>query len=517
MTQAVSAQQRYLALFLPFLATDRLRLSDRGHGGASADLPLILTEKLRGADRVAACNAPALAVGLVPGMALADARARVPDVRVAPHDPAADLALIERLADDLDRFTPMVALDPPDGLMLDMTGCVHLFGSEAALAAQVEARLTGFGLAVRHAFAATPEGARALARFQSVPAASEAAALRRLPVMALELEDEALHALRRAGLRTIGDLAGRPRAPLAARFGAGVTDRLDRLLGLADSRITPRRPPPALRFERRFAEPLGLAGSLMAVIAELAGEAAAALAERDRGGRCFVLRCYRCDGHVRSLMVDTSLPSRDPALVVRLLHERIDALADPLDPGFGFDMLALDIPRVEPLAPTQLALEGGAVREAELAGLIDRLAARHGRTRLRRLVPGDSHVPEQGVLSLPAADRPAPAPWAAPAPGEPPLRPLHLFDPPQPIEVVAAVPEGPPRRFRWKGNVHDVVRYDGPERIAPEWWRLAAGEGRTRDYFRIEDARGRRYWLFRHGLYGREAAAPRWFLHGLFA
>jgi protein ImuB len=203
-------------------------------------------------------------------------------------------------------------------------------------------------------------------------------------------------------------------------------------------------------------------------------------------------------------------------LVHRLFAERIEALADPIDPGFGFDLVRLAVPVLEPLAPTQLALEGGEVRDGELIALIDRLSTRLGRTRVRRLVPRDTHIPEQAALALPAIEAPAPAPWPAPAPGEPPLRPIHLFDPPQPIEVIAEVPDGPPKHFRWRRTSHSVTRYEGPERIAAEWWTRDDNAGLTRDYYRIEDARGRRFWVFRHGLY-RETERPRWYVHGVFA
>jgi protein ImuB len=184
-------------------------------------------------------------------------------------------------------------------------------------------------------------------------------------------------------------------------------------------------------------------------------------------------------------------------------------------------MIRLMVPRIEPLAAAQLKLEGGALHEAAVTELADRLATRLGRDRVRRFRPVDTHIPEQAQLALPAADRAPPQAWPAPEAGEPPLRPLFLFDPPQPVEVLAEVPDGPPHRFRWRRKLHEVRLSEGPERIAAEWWRRKGGEepgqgGLTRDYYRVEDASGRRYWLFRHGLYD-EKPAPRWYLHGLFA
>ena len=357
---------------------------------------------MRGALRLAAVDPGAHALGLIPSLNLADARARVPALAVFDHDPAADARWLERLADGCERYTPMVAVDGVDGLLLDITGCAHLFGDEAGLAADVERRFAQAGIAVRTAFGPGPEAAHALARFQSVPGRDEAASVRRLPVAALELDGETEIALRRAGLKTIADLADRPVATLAARFGPEMADGLARLLGRADSRITPRRPLPALTVERRFAEPIARAETVLAVLGELAGEAAITMRERAQGGRHFAARLFRSDGQVRDLGVETGTPTRDAALLIRLLRERIDALADPIDPGFGFDLVRLGVGRLEPLGASQLQLEGGTVAEGAIDELVDRLSTRLGRGRVRRFVPRDTHVPEQAALALPA-------------------------------------------------------------------------------------------------------------------
>jgi len=234
--------------------------------------------------------------------------------------------------------------------------------------------------------------------------------------------------------------------------------------------------------------------------------------------------------------VETARPSRDSRALRRLYRERLDTLADPVDPGFGFDLVRLAVLRAEPLTPAQVSLDGRAVEEEEVAALIDRLAVRLGRERVLRFLERDTHDPARASTLVPAADPPA-IPYArrpAPARAEGRPRPLTLFDPPQPIEALAEVPDGPPLRFRWRRVVHEVARAEGPERIAPEWWRdwRPMGEGApTRDYYRVENREGRRFWLFRAGLYergwapGREPApgheerisdAPRWFVHGLF-
>ncbi|MEP9404188.1 DNA polymerase Y family protein [Sphingomonas sp. VNH70] len=515
MTRASSPPRRHLALWWPFLPTDRLRRQSACD--VPADGPLACVEAMRGGMRLSAVDGEALDRGLAPGMTLADARALLPDLAVVDADPFADHAWLERIADACDRYTPLVALDGGDGVTLDITGCAHLWGGEGALAAEVEARLAPFGT-LRHALADTPDAAQALARFQQAPAANEAAAIRRLGVAALRLDDEIALALRRAGLKTIGDLASRPSAPIAARFGEETVAALHRLTGEADQRLRPRRALPALFFERRFAEPIARDADVLAAIGELAREAEAELVARDRGGRRFAVRLYRSDGAIRDLAVDSGLPLRDPPTILRLMRERIESLADPLDPGFGFDLIRMSVPALEPMVPTQLQLEGGTVSAEAMAELVDRLSTRLGRARVCRVCPGDSHIPEQGVLTIVAQDAaPAPVAWDAPEPGEPPLRPIHLFDPPQRIEVMAEVPDGPPHRFRWRRTQHDVIRFEGPERIAAQWWRRGQARTRTRDYYRVEDVRGRRYWIFRHGLYERETNDPTWYVHGVFA
>jgi protein ImuB len=494
--------------------------------GAPPDAPLAFTVKAKGALRLAAVNQAAQRRGITPGLTLADARAREPDLHATELDEAADRHWLARLAQRCLTYSPLVTTDPPDLIILDIAGCEHLFGGEAALLTRIEDDFAGYGMTLRLAAAATAQGAAALARHAPLPIADERAAIRALPVIALGLDPDASLALRRAGLTTIGDVAIRPAASIAARFGMAAVSALSRLTGEEQTPITPLAAPDPLHFERRFAEPVGHQASVAACFADLLTEAAAALERRGLGGRRFALTLHRSDGQRRRLTIETGAPTRDPALVLRLFDERIGTLADPLDPGFGYDCITLVLALAEPLSATQPTLDGTERNEGRLAELIDRLSTRLGAGSLRRLIPQDSHIPEQTQLALPAIHSPAPVRWPPPALGEPPLRPLFLFDPPQPVEVIAEVPDGPPHRFRWKKRLHEVRLYEGPERIAAEWWHLPSkphpnpsprGEGLlTRDYFRIEDARGRRYWLFRHGLY-EEKPAPKWYVHGLFA
>ena len=502
-----------------------------GETSRPPDAPLVLVAKVRGALRLSAVCAEAHALGLVSGMTLADARALQPGIAVAEMDVSADRQFLRCLGEHCIGWSPRVSLAQPHGLTLDIAGVDHLFGGERGLAAEVEEAMARIGLAVRLAIAATPEAAQALTRHGKWPcgkeqAEDERAAVRALPVGALGLDAEATLALTRAGLKTLGDLSSRPASALTARFGMGAVSALHRLLGEEQAPIATLAHPEPLHFERRFAEPVALQSSIAACFADLLREAARQMEERGLGARRFILTLFRSDGARHRLEIATGLITRDPAVALRLFDERIAALADPLDPGFGYDRITLFLPQAEALAPQQPGLDGEERQEAALADLIDRLSTRLGAGSIRRLVPQDSHVPEQAQLALPAIEAPAPVMWPAPPVGEPPMRPLFLFDPPQPVEVIAQVPDGPPHRFRWKRKLHEVRLYEGPERIAAEWWRREGGEngpgegpgkaGLSRDYYRIEDMRGRRYWLFRHGLYD-EKASPRWYVHGLFA
>jgi len=521
-TSVRSGNRRYLALWLPWLSIERV-IHAGGTQSAPPDAPLATVEKVKGALRLASVDRAAAALGLHEGMSLADARATVPELLVLDHNAYADAILLDRLAEGCTRYTPHVAVDGCDALVLDLTGSIHLFGDETTLIADVQARLARRGLQVRAAFAYGPEAALALARYQRTPVTDEYAAVMRLPIAALQLEAEHETALQRAGLLKIGDIARRPLAAIAARFGEDAVQAIRRMTGEAASPLAFRTVKAPLVFDRRFADPIARTDYVLERLADLAAQAMEALGERGHGGRRFEALFFRSDGLTRRLAIETGFPTRDIKVVMRLFRERIDTLDDPLDPGFGYDMVRLTVPRHEPLAAGQLRLEGQeahAIQQVE--ELVDRLSTRLGRERVRRFIPRDSHIPEQAQLTLPAMEASqTQAEWTISPPGNPPLRPLHLFDPPQKIEVIAQVPDGPPHRFHWHKAMHEVSRFEGPERIASEWWKAKDGNpahgAPTRDYYRVEDRRGRRFWIFRHGLYDEESEHPHWYLHGLFA
>lgn len=455
------------------------------------------------------------------GLGLADARARYPSLPVVDADPEADRRVLEAIADWCARYTPLIGLDAPDGLFLDISGCAHLFGGEAALARDLVVRLSHQGFALRVAVADTVGCAWAVARYGAagiVPKGETAAALLPLPIAALRTEADIVAGLATSGLKRIEDLATRPRAPFAARFGEELVLRLDQAFGRLDEPITPRLPVPDAMAEQRFHEPIAREADVLGTIEYLARELARVLERRGEGARLVQLALFRTDGKVQRLEIGTGAPLRDPARIRKLFEERLAVLGDACDPGFGYDMVRLSALVAERTDPVQTGLAQPDYAE-EMAHLIDRLGARFGLSRVTRQVQQDTHIPEFAVMSVPAhAPRQVgAAALAIEQDSLAPVRPIRLLQRPEPIEATAQVPDGPPIGFTWRHVRHQVVRAEGPERIAMEWWRNERGQKLTRDYFRVECGEGARVWVYREGLYGNAVERPRWFVHGLFA
>lgn len=543
---AAATGRRILSLWFPHLSTDRIwrqRLGRAWRTGCSAFPPLLVSHRDGNALAVAALDHRAEALKLKRGMGVADARAMHPSVEVVEADAHADRRLLEGLADWCDRYTPLVALDGADGLFLDITGCSHLFGGEEALVADMLRRFCEQGIDARAAIAATAGTAWAVARFHGnavVPDGAEADRLAPLPLAALRLDAAICTALDSVGLRKVGDLMATPRAPLVRRFGKMSILRLDQAFGLIEEALSPRLAVPELSAERRLAEPIVTIEDIERVILFLLQALREALERRGAGALGLRLFLFRVDGAVSRLSIGLSRPTRASDRMARLFHERLAGLGDDLDTGYGFDLVRLTVPSIAPLVARQVDLgDGDGDDEADLALFVDRIHARLGRNAIRRPVPVASHLPERAVAFAAFAEAPA-----AEADEEIPVvaeRPLRLLLRPEPVDVMAEVPEGPPLNFRWRRAQYRIARAEGPERIGPEWWLEAPDvEGRedekdeeyekrrkqtikekraqrTRDYFRVEDEDGRRYWLYRQGLYGLSEEPPRWFLHGIFA
>ncbi len=470
---------------------------------------------MKAARRLSAVSEIAEAAGLYPGQTLADALALEPGLRTDDADPEADLVSLQALADWCVRFSPAVAIDAPDGLMLDIDGCASLWGGEAEMAEDLVDRFRRGVAPAQAAVADTVGAAWALARFGggvTVCAGALRTALEPLPIEALRLESSDAETLVRLGVAFIGELIALPRGELTRRFGPGVRRRLDQALGEAEEALTFRRTPPPF-FERLvFFEPISAPEDLARVTVDLVDAMSRRLAAAISGARRFQLAFHRLDGKAETLHVGTARAGRDAERIARLFAPKLETV----DPGFGVEVVTLSADGVERLQDRQGALaDGGGDTLADEDGveaLADRLANRLGEARVWRPSSFESWLPERAVTAAAPMSTPQQA-WSKDRP-----RPVRLFRRPEPIEAIAETPDHPPVSFRWRGQAHRVRRAEGPERLAQEWWRAAedeVGPDKVRDYYRVEDADGRRFWIFRAGLYEAHAA-PRWWLHGLF-
>jgi protein ImuB len=509
---------RILCAWSPTWAIANWRRRNPSDSPAEPQAPFALLETVRAVRRLSAVSFEAARLGLHPGQKAADAMALVPELATAEAEPEVDAAALMALADWCVRFSPAVAIDAPDGLFLDVTGVDHLWRGEAEMLADFRSRLAANGLPFRCAIADTPGAAWALAHFAedgSIAAPGEQAALLApLPPAALRLETETWAQIERLGLRQVGQLMAIPRAPFGRRFGRAALSRIDQALGREAEALTFRRPPTPWFARLAFAEPISAPEDMARVTADVAANLCARLETQGQGARRFEVCFHRVDGKAMPLSIGLSLPGRDPARIAKLFAPKLETV----DPGFGIEVVTLRAEAVEAISGRQARLDKAreATVEEGLAPLLDRLTNRLGEDRIWRAVPVESHVPERAVgRARPLAKPPEARPWDRETP-----RPTRLFRRPEPVDgVIALTPDDPPTQFRWRGQVHRVRRAEGPERIGEEWWKGQIEEvavGHVRDYYRLEDSEGARFWLFRAGLYSDPATPPKWWLHGLF-
>lgn len=463
---------------------------------------------------IATANAAALALGLTPGMAITHARALVADLVIVDADPAGDETWLAQLAlFAAQRWTPRAMTDGADGILLDLTGAAHLFGGEAAMATRMLRFCRRLGFSARVAIAGSIGAAHALARYGAdeltiVPLFGDAEILAPLPIKALRLDPRQLETAQRLGIETIGDLMRMPRAPLARRFGLSLIERLDQALGRADEPfdgVVPQASPSAAI---RFAEPIGKAETIARAMERLVADLVVTLRERGLGARILRLICTRVDHVDQVISIGFARGTRDSRHMLRLLAMKIETI----DPGFGIEAMRLVAARTEALGPEAIGgdIEAGG-DQADLSVLIDQIMARLGADAVFRSSAVESHVPERSVRRIGPLEEPLCWPTLWP-------RPVRLLARPEPLTgVVALLPDQPPRRFVWRGVSHIVTRADGPERITGEWWKRAREAYSVRDYFRLENERGERFWVFRRG----DGCDPRtgdlsWHMHGLF-
>jgi protein ImuB len=498
--------RRVVSLFLPTWATDRLR---RRNGGLPpVEVPLITAMQDGNQRVIASVDDAARRLKLRPGMTIAYAQSLIPDLQIHDAMPVEDEAALHRLALWCTRYSPLVAVDPPAGIFIDIAGSAHLFKGEAALLQDLRWRLAASHIGAKAAVADTPGCAWAAARFagdEIVAPGRGSDVLGGLPVAALRLEEKTIESLRDVGIERIAQLVSKPRGSLQTRFGSEVLLRMDQALGSASEVLVSLVPPEVPRSKLRFAEPLGDPEDLQRVINILCQSLVEDLERRGVGARRLDLVFQRVDNIAQAVRIGTSRPNRNAPHLAKLLGERLVLV----DPGFGIEEATLTASWIEALTEKQIT--GSHVAKAgenvDVGELVDKLRIKLGAERVFRLVPVESDIPERATKRVPAMAKAKGANWPADLP-----RPSRLLTPPELVSAVAEIPDAPPRFFVWRKTRHRVVKADGPERILGEWWANDQEVGLQRDYYRVENAQGERFWLFRDA---PAEQGPRWWLHGI--
>jgi protein ImuB len=417
--------------------------------------------------------------------------------------PAVTSDRLTQLVEWCDRYSPLAAADGSDGIILDVTGCAHLFGEEGTLLLDLQQHFHQMGIQSRGAIADAWGIAWALARYSKrciVHGENAVSALAHLPVEALRLPNEIVLELRRLGLSTISEIKKIPRSSLAARFGPTLLWRLDQTFYLAEEPLTAWRPPPPHRASRILAEPISTTGAIEYVLRDLLREICERLEKNCLGSRHMELACYRVDGTVSRCEIRTSKPTRSIPHLMRLF----DGTLGTLRCGFGFETFVLSVLDMEALNPMQLGLwQANPEGESSFEALVDRFGMKLGFQEVNRIRVRESLLPEHAVEFRPAtAPQAVSAEWPAYR-----VRPVRLADAPMRIEVSILIPGESPVQFFMGNRKHRIVRSEGPERLTAEWWRDKTSCWDTRDYYRIEDDRGFRFWIFRD-------SSEQWFLYG---
>ncbi len=499
-------QKRYVAIWFRHLLTDWISL----RRPELRDIPFVFTAKDHGRLLITAANTKAEAQGIWPGMVAADAKAIVPLLEFVDEIPGKGIKLITGLGEWCIRYTPVIALDAPDGLILDISGCAHLWNGERAYLKEIVNRLRSKGYDVRAAMADTVGAAWGISRFGKVTPIIEnnaqAEALMSLPPAALRLEANILERLQKLGLRTISSFITMPRSVLRRRFGQDMIRRLDQALGNEDEHIQPIHVLDPYHERLPCLEPIRTAVGIEIAVQKLLEMLCLRLQKEGKGIRTAVFKGYRIDGRTIQMEIGTNRPSHNTNHLLKLFALKIATL----EPALGIELFTIDAPKVEDIPPGQEVLwnEDTGLEDAAIAELLDRLAGKVGANAIHRYLPDEHYWPERSIrVSSSVRERPS-IKWRTDKP-----RPVQLLARPELIEVTAPIPDYPPMLFRYKGEVHQIKKADGPERIEREWW---LESGQHRDYYQVEDENGRRYWLFRSGHYD-EDGANEWFIHGFFA
>jgi protein ImuB len=498
--------KRFIAIWFRHLTTDWFSLRQP----RLKETPFVLASLDRGRMMITAANSLAQAEGIDIGMAAADARAIIPSLQVIDDKPGLGDKLLKALGEWCIRYTPIAAVDAPDGLILEVTGCAHLWSGERPYLKGIVTRLRGSGYDVRAAMADTIGTAWAISRFGQVTPIIETggqiAALLPLPPAALRLEPAILERLQKLGLYKINNFITMPRSSLRRRFGPDLLRRLDQALGQEDEVIEPLQPIEQYQERLPCLEPIVTATGIEIALQRLLETLCHRLKQEGKGLRTAVFKCYRVDGKIEQIGIGTNRVSHNTGHLFKLFEIKIQTI----EPALGIELFILEAPKVEDTSPMQETLWGGVggLEDIGVAELLDRLAGKFGANAIHRYLPDEHHWPERSIKQASSLQEKPTTAWRDDRP-----RPIQLLAKPEPVEVTAPIPDYPPMLFRYKGKLHTIKKADGPERIEREWW---LEEGQHRDYYIVEDENGQRYWIFRSGHY-TEDRLTQWFLHGFFA
>lgn len=507
--------KRYIVIWFPYLKTDR----HVRRNPLLKEIPFALSTPVHGRILVAAPNVHAHTQGVHTGMAVADARVMIPGLLVMNDDPSLAQKTLHGLAEWLIRFTPVVGIDGEDGLILDASGCAHLWGGEENYLNEITGRLKKLGYHTRVAMAGTIGAAWAMCRFAPFYPAQdwvgsvepgtgnrESLALLALPPAALRIDNESVERLEKLGLRQIGQFINMPRTALRRRFGEKILERLDQALGKKEEMVIPVIAIELYHERLPCMEPISTEKGIAIALEKLLEKLCKRFRKEEKGLRTAVFKCYRVDNKVESISIGTNRPSSNVQHLFKLFELKIDSI----EPALGIELFTLEALKVEDLNPVQEKLweQEGGIHNNGLAELLDRIEGKIGPNHIYRYLPDEHHWPERSYKIAPELYERAPITWQT---GK--ARPLQVLSKPAPIEVTAPIPDYPPMLFRYKGQLHKIVRADGPERIEQEWW---LQQGLHRDYYQVEDEEGNRYWLFRAGHYDA-AKNYQWYLHGFFS
>ncbi|MBN8857048.1 MAG: DNA polymerase Y family protein [Sphingobacteriales bacterium] len=498
--------KRLMAIWFPQLLAEGM-LRRRPH---LKDELFVVAAPDHGRMRITAVCPAAQKQGICIGMAVADARALVANIQVLDDEPQLPLHLLTGLGHWCIRYTPTVATDMPDGLLLDVSGCAHLWGGEEKYATDIQNRLKGFGYTTRIAIAGTIGTAWALARYGKqpvvlAPSGEERVALFSLPPAALRLENSIVERLQKLGLYTIGHFINMGRSILRRRFGAGLLNQMDQAFGWKEEPLTPLQPVEPYQERLPCLEPILTRSGIEIALQQLLNILCERLTKEGKGLRKAVFKAYRVDGEVQQLEIGTHLPSQQATHLFKLFELKIDQI----EPALGIELFVLEAPTVEKARSSQEALwHTSTVNDTRLAQLLDQLTGKLGKGIVHRYLPAEHFWPERSIKEAQELSEQPTTAWREDRP-----RPVRLLSVPEPVEVAAPIPDYPPMHFRHKGQLHSIKKADGPERIEREWW---IDQGQHRDYYVVEDDKGERFWLFRLGHYSGDKP-HQWYLHGFFA